>query len=72
MYMLEQSFDFFLYFFFQTNPQLFVTVTALGSNNLMAQRTSKVIIVDANDNAPEFSADTFSFTVSEVRNSQVR
>lgn len=70
--MLEQSFDFFLYFFFQTNPQLFVTVTALGSNNLMAQRTSKVIIVDANDNAPEFSADTFSFTVSEVRNSQVR
>lgn len=69
MYMLEQSFDFFLYFFFQTNPQLFVTVTALGSNNLMAQRTSKVIIVDANDNAPEFSADTFSFTVSEVRNS---
>lgn len=67
--MLEQSFDFFLYFFFQTNPQLFVTVTALGSNNLMAQRTSKVIIVDANDNAPEFSADTFSFTVSEVRNS---
>lgn len=72
MYMLEQSFDFFLYFFFQTNPQLFVTVTALGSNNLMAQRTSKVIIVDANDNAPEFSADTFSFTVSEVRNSEVR
>lgn len=67
--MLEQSFDFFLYFYFQTNPQLFVTVTALGSNNLMAQRTSKVIIVDANDNAPEFSADTFSFTVSEVRNS---
>lgn len=70
--MLEQSFDFFLYFFFQTNPQLFVTVTALGSNNLMAQRTSKVIIVDANDNAPQFSADTLSFTVSEVRNSQVR
>nr|XP_034314660.1 cadherin-87A isoform X2 [Crassostrea gigas] len=50
---------------YETNPQLFVTVTALGSNNLMAQRTSKVIIVDANDNAPEFSADTLSFTVSE-------
>nr|XP_022319460.1 cadherin-23-like isoform X1 [Crassostrea virginica] len=50
---------------YETNPSLFVTVTAEGSDGLTATRVSKVIIVDANDNAPAFVENTLVASVSE-------
>ncbi|XP_062622203.1 cadherin-87A-like [Saccostrea cucullata] len=50
---------------YETNPTLLVTVIATGSNGLQAQRQSRVVIIDANDEPPVFSTDTLTASVSE-------
>ncbi|XP_056018521.1 cadherin-87A-like [Ostrea edulis] len=50
---------------YETNPSLLVTVFAIGSDGATAERDSRVIIIDANDEPPVFSSDTLKTEVSE-------